>query len=257
VVTTEIRRDPITGKRMPIKGHLVELRDRIAKSVIAMVITTAISFIFAKTMILILKAPAKGIDFQAITPTENIAVYFKVALAGGFIIAMPFLVYQAIAFIAPGLTSKERKNILQLLPFVTLLFATGVAFSYFVALPPAMAFLGGFLSDVAENVWRLTEYISVVTRMIIYVGLVFETPLIIMILARMGLVTPQWLAGKRKLWIILAFVISALITPTMDPINQSIIALPLIILLELSIILSRFVYKKRAVKQSEEAAENI
>ncbi len=257
VVTTEIRRDPITGKRMPIKGHLVELRDRIAKSVIAMVITTAISFIFAKTLILILKAPARDIDFQAITPTENIAVYFKVALAGGFIIAMPFLVYQVIAFIAPGLTSKERKNIFQLLPFITLLFATGVAFAYFVALPPAMGFLGSFLSDVAENVWRLTEYISVVTRMILYVGLVFETPLIIMILARMGLVTPQWLAGKRKLWIVLAFILSALITPTMDPINQSIIAIPLIILLELSIILSRFVYKKREAKKSEEASENI
>ena len=257
MVTTEIRRDPITGKRMPIKGHLVELRDRIAKSVIAMVITTAISFIFAKTMIEILKAPARGIEFQSITPTENIAVYFKVALAGGFIIAMPFLVYQAIAFIAPGLTSKERKTILQLLPFITLLFATGVAFAYFVALPPAMGFLGGFLGDVSPNVWRLSEYISVVTRMILYVGLVFETPLIIMILARMGLVTPQWLANKRKLWFVLAFILSALITPTMDPINQSIIAIPLIILLELSIILSRFVYKKRETKKSEEATENV
>ncbi|MDD4923256.1 MAG: twin-arginine translocase subunit TatC [Dehalococcoidales bacterium] len=257
MVTTEIRRDPITGKRMPIKGHLVELRDRIARSVIAMVITTAISFIFTKTLIEILKRPASSVDFQAITPTENIAVYFKVALAGGFIIAMPFLVYQVIAFIAPGLTSKEKKTIFQLLPFVTILFATGVFFAYFVALPPAMGFLGNFMSDLAENVWRLSEYISVVTRMILYVGLVFETPLIIMILARMGLVTPQWLANKRKLWFVLAFVLSALITPTMDPINQSIIAIPLIILLELSILLSKFVYKKRAVKQSEETAENI
>jgi sec-independent protein translocase protein TatC len=242
---------------MPIKGHLVELRDRLAKSVIAMVITTAISFIFAKALIQILQIPAKGIEFQSITPTENIAVYFKVALAGGFIIAMPVLVYQAIAFIAPGLTSKEKKTIFQLLPFITILFATGVAFAYFVALPPAMDFLGGFMSDIAPNVWRLAEYISIVTRMILYVGLVFETPLIVMILARMGLVTPQWLANKRKLWFVLAFVISALITPTMDPINQSIIAVPLIILLELSIILSRFVYKKRGEKIPEEAAQNI
>ena len=252
MVTSEVKRDMFTGKRMPIKGHLVELRDRIAKSVIAMVITTAISFIFAKTLIQILKAPASSVEFQAITPTENIAVYFKVALAGGFIIAMPFLVYQMIAFIAPGLTSKEKKSIFQLLPFITVLFATGVAFAYFVALPPAMGFLGNFLSDVAPNVWRLTEYITVVTRMILYVGLVFETPLIIMILARMGLVTPQWLANKRKLWFVLAFVLSALITPTMDPINQSIIAFPLIILLELSIILSKFVYKKREEKLPEE-----
>ncbi|MFA5629396.1 MAG: twin-arginine translocase subunit TatC [Dehalococcoidales bacterium] len=254
MVTPVFKRDPYTGKRMPIKGHLVELRDRVAKSVVAMVITTGITLVFAKTLILILKRPAKGIEFQAITPTENIAVYFKVALAGGFIIAMPFLVYQMIAFIAPGLTSKEKKTIFQVLPFVTLLFAIGVAFAYFVALPPAMGFLGGFLSDVAENVWRLTEYVTVVTRMILYVGLIFETPLIIMILARMGLVTPQWLANKRKLWIVLAFVLSALITPTMDPINQSIIAVPLIILLELSIVLSRFVYKQRKEKEAAEAA---
>ena len=131
MVTTEIRRDPVTGKRMPIKGHLVELRDRVAKSVIAMVITTAISFIFAETMIEILKAPARGIEFQSITPTENIAVFFKVALAGGFIIAMPYLVYQMIAFIAPGLTSKEKKTIFQLLPFIVILFISGVVFALF------------------------------------------------------------------------------------------------------------------------------
>jgi sec-independent protein translocase protein TatC len=253
VVTTEIRRDPVTGKRMPIKGHLVELRDRVAKSVIAMVITTAISFIFAETMIEILKAPARGIEFQSITPTENIAVFFKVALAGGFIIAMPYLVYQMIAFIAPGLTSKEKKTIFQLLPFIVILFISGVVFAYFIALPPAMGFLGHFLGDVSPNVWRLNEYISVVTRMIIYVGLIFETPLIVMILARMGLVTPQWLANKRKLWFVLAFVLAALITPTMDPITQSIIAVPLIILLELSIILAKFVYKERKEREEKVA----
>jgi sec-independent protein translocase protein TatC len=240
---------------MPIKGHLVELRDRIAKSVIAMVITTAISFIFAKTLILILKAPASSVHFQAITPTENIAVYFKVALAGGFIIAMPFLVYQMISFIAPGLTSKEKRTIFQLIPFITILFASGVLFAYFVALPPAMGFLSEFMSDVAANEWRLSEYISIVSRMILYVGLIFETPLIIMILARMGLVSPQWLANKRKLWFVLAFVLSALITPTMDPINQSIIAIPLIVLLELSIILARFVYKKREPKGAAEVPQ--
>ena len=151
-----------------------------------MVITTAISFIFAKTMIEILKAPARGIEFQSITPTENIAVFFKVALAGGFIIAMPYLVYQMIAFIAPGLTSKEKKTIFQLLPFIVILFISGVVFAYFIALPPAMGFLGHFLGDVSPNVWRLNEYISVVTRMIIYVGLIFETPLIVILAHGVG-----------------------------------------------------------------------
>ena len=150
-----------------------------------------------------------------------------------------------------GLTSK-RKDDLPTASFIVIIHFS-VVFAYFIALPPAMGFLGHCLGDVSPNVWRLNEYISVVTRMIIYVGLIFETPLIVMILARMGLVTPQWLANKRKLWFVLAFVLAALITPTMDPINQSIIAVPLIILLELSIILAKFVYKERKEREEKVA----
>jgi sec-independent protein translocase protein TatC len=248
VAETEEKRDPVTGKRMPIKGHLVELRDRIVKIVIALVITVCISFIFTNNILDVLLEPKGNISLQAIEPTENLAIWFKVALASGVILAMPYLVYQIIAFVAPGLTSKERKFIFQLLPFITILFIAGVAFAYFVALPPALGFLGNFMADIATNEWRVSSYINVITRMLIAIGCVFETPLIIMLLARMGLVSPQWLANKRKLWFVLAFVVSALITPTMDPINQTIIAVPLIVLLELSILLARLVYKKRENK---------
>ena len=235
----------LAAGKMPIKGHLVEIRDRIARCVIALVITTAFSFIFASQVLDILLIPKGDIVIQAIKPTETLSVYFKVALASGVIIAMPVLVYQLFAFISPGLTSKEKKLILQLLPFIVGLFLCGIAFAYFVALPPALGFLGNFLSDKVENTWQFSEYIDIVTRMLVGVGLVFETPIIVMILSRMGVVSPQWLAGKRRWWFVLAFILSALITPTMDPINQSIIAIPLIILMELSIILARFVYKKR------------
>jgi len=237
-------RDPVTGK-MPIKGHLVEIRDRIFRCVIALIVAVVISFIFANQILDILLIPKGDIVLQAIKPTENMAVYFKVVLASAVIIAMPYLVYQLFAFIAPGLTSKEKKMINQLLPFIVIMFLCGVAFAYFVALPPALGFLGSFLNNVAENTWQVSEYIDIVTRMLLYVGLIFETPIIIMVLARMGIVSPQWLAKRRRWWIVLAFVLSAIITPTMDPINQSIIAIPLIILLELSIILARMVYKQR------------
>jgi len=241
---------------MPIKGHLVELRDRVAKCVIALVITTAIAFIFTPTILDILLVPKGSVVLQAIEPTENLALFFKVALASGFVIAMPFLVYQLFGFISPGLTSKEKSLIFKLLPFITVMFVAGISFAYFIALPPALNFLGNFMSQVAENTWKVSSYIKIVTRMLVGIGIVFETPIIIMLLARMGLVTPQWLASKRKIWIVLAFVVSALITPTMDPINQSIIAIPLIILLELSIFLSRFVYKKREEKLPAEAPQN-
>ncbi len=256
--TVEVQRDPVSGKRMPIKGHLVELRDRIAKCVIALVITVAISFIFTDNILAILLEPKGDVVLQAIEPMENIAIWFKVALASGVILAMPYLVYQIISFIAPGLTSKEKKLIYRLLPFITILFLAGVAFAYFVALPPALYFMGHFMSNIAENTWRVSSYINIITRMLVAIGCVFETPLIVMLLARMGLVSPQWLANKRKIWFVLAFAVSALITPTMDPINQTIIAVPLIILLELSIILARMVYKKRdepAPAQSAKASQ--
>ena len=238
------RIEPASAK-MPIMRHLRELRDRVLKAVIAIVITTALAFIFAPQIFELLKAPAGNIQLQAIEPTENLAVYFKVCLAAGIMVAMPFLVYQMFAFVAPGLTGREKWYVFRILPGITIMFLIGVTFAYFVALPPALNFLKNFMSDIAENQWRVSTYIDLVTRLILAVGLIFETPMIIMFLSRMGLVSPQWLAKRRKIWVVVAFVVAAIITPTFDPINQAIIALPLIVLLELSILLSRLVYKKR------------
>jgi len=244
VAKTEI--SPVAPSKMPIMGHLREMRDRVFRSAIAVAVGTGIALIFCPQIIEFLKAPAGNIDLQAIELVENIAVFFKVALAGGIIISMPFLVYQLIAFVSPALTNKEKRNIYRILPVVTIMFLFGVAFAYFIALPPALNFLLKFMSDIAEPQIRISNYINIVTRLIVSVGLIFETPIIIMLLSRMGIVSPQWLARRRRLWIVLAFVLAALITPTFDPINQTIIALPLIILLELSILLSKLVYKKRA-----------
>jgi sec-independent protein translocase protein TatC len=133
------------------------------------------------------------------------------------------------------------------------MFLGGVLFAYFVALPPALGFLTNFMSSIAEPSIRVSNYIDIVTRMILGVGLVFETPIIIMFLTRMGVVTPDWLARRRRMWIILSFIVAAIITPTFDPVNQTIIALPLIILLELSIFLSRFIYKRRVEQKQAEA----
>jgi sec-independent protein translocase protein TatC len=252
-VVAKTETGPVVPGRMPIMGHIREIRDRIIKSVIALVIGIAIAFIFCPQIIEFLKAPAGNIELQAIEVVENLAVFFKVALAGGVIIAMPFLVYQLFAFVSPGLTDKEKGYIYKILPAVIIMFLGGVAFAYYVALPPALNFLKNFMSGMAETQWRISDYINIVTRLIVAVGLVFETPIIIMFMSRMGLVSPQWLAHRRKIWIVIAFIIAALITPTFDPINQTIIALPLIILLELSIILSKFVYKKRAEPAPSEA----
>ena len=246
-MVTKAESSKVVPATAPIMVHLREMRDRLVKSVIAIVIGTGLAFIFAPHIFQILTAPAGEFsdDLIRIELVEGLSTYFKVALAAGMLVTMPFLVYQLFGFVAPALTTKEKGYIFRILPAVTIMFFAGVAFAYFVALPPALNFLFGFGSGWAAPEIRIQDYINVVVRLILAVGLVFETPIIIMFMARMGIVTPQWLAKRRKIWIIAAFIIAALITPTFDPINQTIIALPLIVLLELSILLSRVVYRKR------------
>jgi sec-independent protein translocase protein TatC len=231
---------------MPFMVHLKELRDRLMWSSIAVVITTVAALFMGNTIMLLLKRPAPpDINLVAIDLLENMSVWFKVSLTSGVIMAMPFLVYQLFAYVAPGVTSKEKRMVLIVLPGITFMFLAGVAFAYYVALPPAINFLFTFNADVATPMVRIENYVNIVTRMLLVIGLVFETPIIVMALARLGVVSPQWLAQRRRMWVVVAFVVAAIITPTFDPINQAIIAIPLILLLELGILLSRLVYKKK------------
>jgi len=232
--------------RMPFMVHLRELRDRLMWSSIAVVITTAIALIFGEKIELWLIEPAPAnINLVAIELLENMSVYFKVCLWAGVIAAMPFLVYQLFAYVSPGLTSREKGLVLKILPAITVMFLGGVAFAYYVALPPALDFLYRFGDQVAEPMVRLENYVSIVTRLLLVIGLVFETPIVIMGLAKLGVLSPQWLAARRRIWTIVAFIAAAIITPTFDPVNQLIIAIPLILLLELGILLARLVYKKK------------
>jgi len=231
--------------RAPFMAHLKELRDRILHSAIAIAIGLGVGMIFGNQILYILKAPAAHIKLITTGLVEPVGVYFQVSLIAGVILAMPVLVYEIVAFVAPGLTPREKRLIFTILPAITFMFLCGVAFAYFIALPPAINFLYTFNSDVAEAMPTLSNYISIVTRILLIMGLVFETPLIIMLLAKMGAVSPQWLSARRKWWILLAFIIAAVATPTPDPLNMCIVAIPLILLLELGILLARLVYKKK------------
>lgn len=231
---------------MPIMEHLVEVRNRLFKSAAAVIVTTLLAFIFYNQIFDFLRAPApEDLILQTVTVMEPLSIFFKVCLTAGIVVAMPFLVYQLFAFVSPALTGKEKSYIYKILPAVTVMFLAGVAFAYYIALPRAMGFFATFGSAWVSIEPTISSYINIVTRLLIGVGIMFETPIIIMFLARMGLVTPTWLAARRKMGIVVAFVIAALITPTFDPVNQTIIALPLIILLELSIWLAKLSYKKK------------
>jgi sec-independent protein translocase protein TatC len=163
----------------------------------------------------------------------------------GIIVAMPVLVYQLIAFVSPALTPREKKYVWIVLPFIFLMFIAGVAFSYFILLPPAMQFLMSFGADIATPQIRIGNYVSLIGRLLLATGMIFEMPVITTFLARLGVISSKWMGQQRKWAIIAAFVLGALITPTLDPVNQTLVSLPLIALYEISIWLAKLVEKRR------------
>jgi sec-independent protein translocase protein TatC len=233
-------------RKLTLLGHLQELRKRLIRSVIAVAIAAMLSFIFYEWIFYILILPAEGIQLIFIEMTEMIGTIMRVCLACGLILAMPYLTLQAIMFISPALTQKEKRYLYIILPWIALMFLAGVVFGYFILIPPATTFLLTFGSDIAIPQIKIGNYIAIITRLLLAIGLVFEMPVVTTFLARIGIVKAKWLADKRKMAIILAFILAAIITPTFDPINQSLVAVPLIILYEMSIWLAKLVQPKEA-----------
>lgn len=232
-----------TDREMSLFEHLNELRIRLTWAAAALFVGTAISMIFAKQALQLLILPLGTYVPQTISPTENFVVYFRVALIGGVIIAMPMIVYQAVRFILPGLMPEERKYLYFLLPGATISYAAGVAFAALIMLPTAINFMQNFLRDVIQPGWTLDNYIDFVTRVLFWMGIVFETPLLIFFLAKLGIVNSRQLARGRKWAVLGTAVVAALVTPTPDPVNMMIVMVPLYLLYELSIILARFAKK--------------
>ena len=226
-------------REQSIIEHLEELRGRLVKSAIALTVTTLFSFIFARQFLRLLIAPMGETPPVSLSPTTNIVVFAKVALISGVALSMPVLVYQLISFIAPGLTRQEKRYLYLILPGATISFVVGVAFAYFAMLPRTIPFLKGFLSDVIQPSWSIDKYISFITFLLFWVGVSFETPLLIFFLAKLGIVTPASLSHYRKYAILAIAVISAVITPTPDPFNMIFVMLPLIVLYEIGILLAR------------------
>ncbi|MFQ5996034.1 MAG: twin-arginine translocase subunit TatC [Dehalococcoidales bacterium] len=243
-------------KKASVLSHLLELRTRLIKSLIAVAVASVLAFIFYDWIFYILKLPAEGINLVYIEMTEMIGTIMKVCLAAGIILAMPYLVFHGIMFVSPALTSKEKKYVYLILPWIALMFLGGVVFGYFILIPPATRFLTSFGADIATPEIRVGNYISVVTRLLLAIGLVFEMPVITTFLARLGVLKPKWLSDRRRTAIIFAFILAAIITPTFDPINQSLVAIPLIVLYEMSIWLAKLVQPKepRVVKPTSSVA---
>ena len=216
-----------------------ELRKRLMWSAITVAVGTGVSFVFAEQIIDVLKSVSSNVELQAIEPTEMLGTYFKLSFICGTALALPVIIYEGVMFLRPALTKMERRYLYSLLPVSLIAFASGVVFAYFILLPPAVNFLFDFGSGVATVEWRISNYITMITRMLFAIGLCFELPIVIYFLTRIGILSVEKLSRFRRWAIVLAFLVAAAITPTFDPINQTLVAAPLIVLYEVGIILAR------------------
>jgi sec-independent protein translocase protein TatC len=223
--------------QMTLLEHLEELRDRLIRSAIAIFVGTFIAAAFTKQILSLLIAPY-GSRLQVLGPTEGIAIYFRVALTAGLVLAMPYLVYQLLMFVLPGLEPQEKRYIRWGVPIASLLFLIGVAFAWFILIPTAIGFLSSWQTDIFLQEWQSQKYIPFVTSLVLWIGISFETPLILFIMTKIGVVSPQFLLKQWRFAVIIIAIMSAMITPTVDPFNMALVMLPLFALYGLSILLS-------------------
>jgi sec-independent protein translocase protein TatC len=236
-------------KEMTLLEHLEELRGRLVKMVLALLVGIVVCLIPIPTLksvtqvvfdLIVNEATASGVTIIAIRPAEVFITYLQVSMVLGAAIAMPVIIYQILAFVTPALYDNEKKYLFFAVPGVFLSFLCGVAFCYYLTLPFATRFLAGFLSQEIHPTWAASFYVDFVATFLFWVGVMFELPIVMFFLSKIGVVSHQRLASFRKYAFVLAFIIGAAITPTPDPINQTIISLPIYFLFELGVILARF-----------------
>lgn len=227
--------------RMGIFDHLEELRQRVLRSFIALVLAVAVGIILADPLLNILLEPYRSINpdearrLLVLGPTGAVVNYFRVGMLAGSIIAVPFVTYQIMMFVIPGLTTKERRYIFLTLPVIMGLFITGATFAWYVLMPPAISFLEGFQSGVFRAEWAADEYIGFITALLFWMGVAFELPFVIFVLSLMGFVTARSLVNHWRIAVVLSSVAAAVITPTVDPVNMMLVMAPLLGLYVISI----------------------
>jgi sec-independent protein translocase protein TatC len=239
---------------MPITSHLEELRKRLVRSLIAIGVGMGICYNFKEQLFNVLTYPLS----TALPPNsymiytslpEAFFNYLKIAFFAGLMLASPYVLYQVWKFVSPGLYEGEKKYVAPFVIVATLLFAGGVAFCYFLVLPPAFKFFTEFSTDFLKPMLSLREYLSLALKLLLVFGLMFEIPVFLFFLAKIGIITPAFLAKQRKYAILIIFIAAAILTPTPDAFTQILMAIPMIVLYEVGIIVIRVGVRK---KKSEE-----
>lgn len=250
-------------KHLTIIGHLEELRKVLLVSILALIPTSVAGwFLKDYTLVLLLK-PLKNIDpnfkLQVLGPADKIFVDLKMAVFLGIILALPVIMWQLWSFVLPALKQNEKRVLGSVVPATVILFVAGVVFAYFTVFQIGVKFFFGYVTGDGNTVvaaYALKEYISFALTFLLPFGLVFELPIVILVLARLGVITPRFLAAKRKYAILIIFVIAALLTPGPDVVSQLMMAAPMYVLFEVSILLSYLVVRKEAsLAEPEEDTE--
>ncbi len=243
---------------MPLTEHLRELRSRLIKSIIAFLISSGASFYFAKYVFEILQEPVKqsypDVELITLSPTEPLFILIKISLTVGLILASPVILFQLWRFVEPALYPHEKKLFIPLLLSSIFLFLLGGVFAYFAVLPLALKFLLGLgYSQLAATPYlSVNMYITFVLKMIVAFGIAFQIPIVLYMLQRAGIVTEEQLKKFRRYFIVVAFLVGAVIAP--DVATQVLMAIPLLILYEISILLGKSARKKKekSIKKVEE-----
>ena len=231
--------------RASLWEHVDALRMHLLRIVIYIALGVGVSFLFTRDLTVLLAAPLEGTTLGTIEVTESIGVFMRIALITGIILMLPLIAFELWLFAAPGLRPRERKIGLLGIPLATLLFASGVAFTYFM-MPAAIGAMEAFNEYMGFTTqWRPNSYYGFVTGLMFWLGIFFEFPLIIYILTSIGMIKPKVLAQQWRLAIVIIAIIAAMVTPTIDPVNMGLVMLPLSLLYFISIGLSYIAYAGR------------
>ena len=258
---SETPQDEVAGSEQPFISHLVELRDRVVRAAIAVGVGFGLLTLWpgpgglydllAAPLVAALPAGATMIATNVISP---FMVPLKITLMAGFLLALPYVLYQAWAFAAPGLYTNEKRLIVPLVVSSTLLFLLGIAFCYFFVFGQVFSFIQSFAPKSITAAPDIEAYLSFVLSMFIAFGAAFEVPVVVVVLARMGVVSIEKLREFRGYFIVLAFIIAAIITPP-DVVSQLALAIPMCLLYEVGLQAARFVSKGPAAPDKDEASE--
>lgn len=248
-----------TDGSMSLSGHLKEMRNRLIVVLLIFIVSIVVCFAYADEFVTVLTDMGTrcGYEFVYLKPQELLMVYFSFSLIGGLVIDFPIIAYEIFAFCSPGLRPKEKTFMLFGMIFGTVFFCLGVLFAYKITLPFMLRFLIGFSNDsIISASISIHEYISFLLLVFLIFGVIFELPVLSVILTTLGIIKPDWLVKARKVMIVAIFFLAAIITPP-DIVSQIMVAIPIVLLYELSIILSRVFYsfKKKDKTDVDESAE--